>query len=166
MRVLGVDPGTQFLGYGVLDFDEDDMTCVAWGTLEGGKGREMHERLHRLHQELEAVTAQWRPDRLAIEEPFVARERGAKSAVAVGQAQAVALLLAAAYGMTVHRYSPAQVKSSVANYGAGDKAQVQRAVRTLLGLGADLMSEDASDALAVALCDLQQWRASARVQPL
>ena len=166
MRILGVDPGTRFLGYGVIDADGPDMRCVAWGTIEGGKGLPIHQRLFTIHQALATVVERWRPAHLAIEEPFVAPERGAKSAVAVGQAQAVALLLAAAAGMEVHRYSPSQVKSSVANYGAGTKEQVQRTVQLLLGLGTDPMSEDASDALAVALCHLQHWRAAERVHPV
>ena len=163
MRVLGVDPGTRFLGYGVLDFDGDRTECIAWGTLEGGKSREVHERLFQLHQALREVFDRWQPDLMAIEEPFVAPERGAKSAVAVGQAQAVALLLAAAAGISVHRYMPSQVKSAVANYGAGNKAQVQRAVQLVLGLGPDPMSEDASDALAIALTHLQHARTLVRI---
>ena len=164
MRVLGVDPGTRQMGYGVIDSDGERSDCVAWGALEGGKSREIHARLFQLHQSLAEVVERWRPDQLAIEEPFVAPERGAKSAVAVGQAQAVALLLAAAFGMSVHRYSPTEVKSAVAGYGAGSKAQVQRTVQLLLGLGSDPMSEDASDALAVALCHLQHWRAAERIR--
>ena len=82
----------------------------------------------------------------------------------MGQAQAVALLLAARAGMPIHRYAPAQVKHAVAGYGAGSKAQVQRTVRLLLRLGDEQMSEDASDALAVALCHEQSWRVAARVQ--
>ena len=164
MRVLGVDPGTRLMGYGVIDADGERTECVAWGALEGGPSREIHERLFRLHQGLADVVERFRPDELAIEEPFVAPERGAKSAVVVGQAQAVALLLAAAHGMSVHRYVPAQVKSTVANYGAGTKAQVQRTVQLVLGLGTDPMSEDASDALAVALCHLQHRRAAERLR--
>jgi len=163
VRVLGVDPGTRFLGYGVLDFDGDRTECIAWGTLEGGKSREVHERLFQLHQGLREVFDRWQPDLMAIEEPFVAPERGAKSAVAVGQAQAVALLLAAAAGISVHRYMPSQVKSAVANYGAGNKAQVQRAVQLILGLGPDSMPEDASDALAIALTHLQNARTVVRI---
>ena len=161
MRVLGVDPGTRFLGYGVLDVEGDRTECLAWGTLEGGKSRDIHDRLFTLHQGLHDVATRWRPDQLAVEEPFVAPARGAKSAVAVGQAQAVALLIAAAFGMSVHRYAPSQVKSTVANYGAGSKAQVQRAVQLVLGLGTDPMSEDASDALAIALCHVQRSRLQA-----
>ncbi len=163
LRVLGVDPGTRFLGYGVLDVDGGQMECLAWGTLQGGKSRDIHERLFSIHQGLHDIATRWRPDQLAVEEPFVAPARGAKSAVAVGQAQAVALLIAAAFSMSVHRYAPSQVKSTVANYGAGSKAQVQRAVQLVLGLGVEPMSEDASDALAIALCHVQQARLKALV---
>ena len=165
MRVLGVDPGTRFLGYGVLDVDGLTPRCLAWGTLEGGKSREVHERLFVIQQALQDVFERWQPDQLAIEEPFVAKERGMKSAVAVGQAQAVALLLAAAQRVPVHRYTPAQVKSTVANYGLGSKAQVQRTVQLVLGLGTDPMSEDASDALAIALCHVQRSQVLARLAP-
>jgi crossover junction endodeoxyribonuclease RuvC len=163
MRVLGVDPGTKFMGFGVLDVDGDMPRCLDWGTLEGGNSKLVHERLYRIQTALIEVVERWKPDQLAIEEPFVAPARGAKSAVAVGQAQAVALLLAAPSGMEVHRYGPSQVKSAVANYGGGTKAQVQRTVQILLGLPREPMSEDASDALAVALCHLQYQRTAARL---
>jgi crossover junction endodeoxyribonuclease RuvC len=163
LRVLGVDPGTRFLGYSVLEVDGGRVECLAWGTLEGGKSSDIHERLFTLHQGLHDIATRWRPDQLAVEEPFVAPARGAKSAVAVGQAQAVALLIAAAFGMSVHRYAPSKVKATVANYGAASKAQVQRAVQLVLGLGTDPMSEDASDALAIALCHTQHTRLKALV---
>ncbi len=163
MRILGVDPGTRTMGYGLLDFDGEQPRCVAWGTLPGGASREIGERLHKLHTGLQDVAARWAPDELAIEEPFVSPQRGAKSAVAVGQAQAVALLVAVQRGMTVRRYPPAKVKSAAANYGSGSKEQVQRSVQLLLGLGADPMPEDASDAIAVALCHVQELRAAQRL---
>ena len=164
MRVLGVDPGTRFLGYGVLDVDGPTTRCLDWGTLEGGRSKEIGERLLRIQRGLGEVIERWRPDQMAIEEPFVAPERGAKSAVAVGQAQAVALVLAAEAGMPVHRYAPSRVKSAAADYGAASKQQVQQAVRLLLGLDESPASEDASDALAVALCHIQAWRADERLR--
>ena len=166
MRILGVDPGTRTMGYSVLDLDDDVDTprCLDYGTFHGGRSKEIAERLHMLFGELQALAERWAPDQLAIEEPFVAAARGAKSAVAVGQAQAVALLVAARAGIPIHRYSPASVKSAVANYGAGDKAQVQRSVRILLGLGDGPMAEDASDAIAIALCHAQALRAAERVR--
>ena len=166
MRILGVDPGTQTMGYSVLDLGDDSDTprCLDYGTFDGGRSKEIAERLHSLLGDLQALMERWGPDQLAIEEPFVAAARGAKSAVAVGQAQAVALLVAAHAGIPIHRYSPASVKSAVANYGAGDKAQVQRSVRILLGLGDEPMAEDASDAIAIALCHAQTLRAEERVR--
>ena len=164
MRVLGVDPGTKFLGYGVLDVDGPTTRCLDWGALDGGRSKEIGERLLRIQQGLSEVIDRWRPDHMAIEEPFVAPARGAKSAVAVGQAQAVALVLAAGAGIPVHRYAPSRVKSAVADFGAATKQQVQQAVRLLLGLDEPPASEDASDALAVALCHLQQWRADERMR--
>lgn len=163
MRILGVDPGTRFLGYGVIDVDGEALSCRAWGTLEGGPSKEIGERLFRIQEALREVVDRWEPDHVAIEEPFVAPQRGAKSAIAVGQAQAVALLLAARSSIPIHRYGPSQVKSAVANYGAGTKDQVQRTVQLLLGLGNGPMSEDASDALAIALCHVQYWRAAQRL---
>ncbi len=151
------------MGYCILDLDGDAPQCLDWGALDGGRSKEIAVRLAVLFDALRAVADRWRPDELAVEEPFVAPERGAKSAVAVGQAQAVALIVAAQAGLPIRRYPPAKVKSAVANYGAGTKAQVQRSVRLILGLGDAPMSEDASDAVAVALCHAQTRRAEGRM---
>ncbi|MCY4583149.1 MAG: crossover junction endodeoxyribonuclease RuvC [Chloroflexi bacterium] len=166
MRILGVDPGTQTMGYSIIDIDGDGGTprCLDYGTFEGGRSKEIAERLHRLLGGLRELAERWAPDQLAIEEPFVDTARGAKSAVAVGQAQALALLVAANAGIPIYRYSPATVKSAVSGYGAGDKAQVQRSVRLLLGLGDAPMAEDASDAIAIALCHANTLRAAERVR--
>ena len=160
---MGVDPGTWRMGFGVVEEEEDALRCLEWGCLVAEKGELLHQRLHRLYRGLEAVVERWRPDHLAVEEPFVAPTRGAKSAIAVGQAQAVALLLAAEGGMEVHRYAATQVKRAVADYGAGTKSQVQRMVQLMLGLETAPMSQDASDALAVALCHLSHRKAAERV---
>jgi len=162
MRILGVDPGTHRLGFGVLDVDGPAVSYVASGCLEAGRRDPLEIRLHLLYRGLTDVFAEWRPDHLAVEEPFVAPERGAKSGVAVGQAQALALLAATDVGIPVHRYAPSSVKAAVSGYGAGTKDQVQRALRLLLNIGQEPMSEDASDAIAVALCHLQHWRTSQR----
>ncbi len=163
MRILGVDPGTHRLGYGVVDVDGPTVRCVASGCLEARRRDPLEIRLHALYRGLTDVVTEWRPDHLAVEEPFVAPERGAKSGVAVGQAQALALLAAVDAGLEVHRYAPSSVKAAVSGYGAGTKDQVQRALRLLLNMGPEPMSEDASDAIAVALCHLQHWRTSQRL---
>ena len=151
-RILGVDPGTHRLGFGVLEVEAAEPRILDWGCLEARRSEPVHLRLHHLHRQLGLVVERWRPGHLAVEEPFVNSQRGAKSAMAVGQAQAVALLLAAEAGMEVFRYAPTQVKQMVSGSGAGAKDQVQRMVQMLLGLKQDPMPEDASDALAVALC--------------
>ena len=163
MRVLGVDPGTHRLGFGVLETGADVPHCLESGYVEARRNEPVHQRLHRLHQGLRTVVERWRPDHLAVEEPFVAFQRGAKAAVAVGQAQAVALLLATETGMEVHRYAPTQVKQAVSDYGASSKGQLQRMVLMALELEPQAMSEDASDALAVALCHLRQWSVAQRM---
>ena len=164
MRILGVDPGTHRMGFGVLDAGPDALRCLEWGCLEAKRDQPLHDRLHHLHLELREVVERWRPDHLAVEEPFVNPERGAKSAIALCQAQAVALLLASEAGMQVHRYTPTQVKRAVGDYGAGTKAQLQRMVQMALAIEPQPMSEDASDALAVALCHLRQWTAAQRIE--
>jgi crossover junction endodeoxyribonuclease RuvC len=152
------------MGYGVLEVAGPSTRCLVWGSLDAPRSQPLHQRLYLLHRGLADVVERWHPDHLAIEEPFVAPERGAKSAVAVGQAQAVALLLAAGAGMEVHRYAPTQVKSTIADYGASTKAQVQRTLQLVLGMPPEAMPEDASDAIAVALCHLAHWRVAAKVR--
>ena len=164
MRILGVDPGTLRLGFGVLDDNSGSPICLDSGCLTAERGWPLHRRLYWLHQQLREVMERWAPEQLAVEEPFVNVERGAKSAVAVGQAQAVALLLAAEAGLEVYRYSPTQVKRAVGDYGAATKGQVQRVLQMVLGLEPVPMQEDASDALAVALCHLRHWNVSQRVR--
>ena len=163
MRILGVDPGTHRMGFGVLEIGTAQPQSLEWGCLEAERSQPPHLRLHTLHRALRLVVERWHPEHLAVEEPFVNVERGAKSAVAVGQAQAVALLLAAEAGMEVYRYSPTQVKRTVGDYGAMTKNQVQRVVQMALQLPPEPMLEDASDALAVALCHLRHWTVAQRV---
>ncbi|MQF85883.1 MAG: crossover junction endodeoxyribonuclease RuvC [SAR202 cluster bacterium] len=158
MRVIGVDPGTKVLGYCILDTLDRDVKCLTSGTILGGSSKEVAYRLGILYRELQNVIEYWKPDTLAIEEPFVAPSRGAKSAILVGQAQSVALILAVRHGISIHRYAPTKVKSLVASYGAGTKQQVQASVRILLGLGDEPLSEDASDAIAIALCHIYQTK--------
>jgi crossover junction endodeoxyribonuclease RuvC len=100
------------------------------------------------------VIVRYRPDVVAVEQPFVARN--VKSALAVGRAQAVAILAAANCGIPVYEYTPAQVKQRVADYGASSKEQIQEMVKLQLGLSQIPEPSDAADALAVALCHLHE----------
>jgi len=154
MRVLGIDPGTLNLGYGVVDEEGGGMTMVACGALSQPSKVPVERRLSFLYKKLVKIVARYRPDEVAIEEPFVAGN--ARSALAIGRAQAIAILAAANENLPIFRYLPTQVKQQVTNYGGSDKEQVQEMVRLQLGLAQPPQPSDASDALAVAICHLHQ----------
>jgi crossover junction endodeoxyribonuclease RuvC len=116
------------------------------------------QRLRFLHEGIAELIERYRPDEVAVEDPFVGSLAPA-SALAIGQARAMALLAAAEAGIEVALYAPAAVKASVSGYGASDKRQVQSMVRLLLGLDIAPEPADAADALAVAICHLSQRRA-------
>jgi crossover junction endodeoxyribonuclease RuvC len=154
MRILGIDPGTVTMGYGIIEADEDKMTMVGCGALTSQARSPIGERLSYLYGALGEIINRYYPDVVAVEQPFVARN--VKSALAVGRAQAVAMLAAANRGIPVHEYTPAQVKQRVADYGASSKEQIQEMVRLQLGLSQVPEPNDAADALAVAICHLRE----------
>lgn len=158
MRILGIDPGTLAMGYGVVDDTGDQPSMVGCGVLTARSALSLAQRLHELYLGLTDVMIRFRPDEMAVEEPFVARN--VRSAMAIGRAQAIAMLCAASHGISVATYPPAKVKRGVADYGRGDKEQVQRMVCIQLGLTASPGPSDATDALAVALCHLREKQLS------
>ncbi len=154
MRVLGIDPGTLNLGYGVVDEVAGEMAFVTCGVLSLPSKVPVEKRLSSLYKKLVEIVAGQRPDEVAIEEPFVADN--ARTALAVGRAQAIAILAAANKNIPVFRYLPTQVKQQVTDYGGSSKEQVQEMVRLQLGLAECPSPSDAADALAVAICHLHQ----------
>ena len=155
MRVLGVDPGTINLGYGVVD-GGDEMRMVDCGVINLPPRLPMEERLSSLYRELSKVILKHRPQEVAIEEPFIGHN--VKSAFAIGKAQAIAILAAANQGLPIYYYSPAKVKQQITSYGQSDKRQIQEMVRLQLGLCELPQPSDAADALAVAMCHIEQRR--------
>ena len=153
-RILGIDPGTIAMGYGVIDSDSGKLTPVDFGVITTPPRSPIGERLSFLYRRLEEIIERYRPDIAAIEQPFVAKN--ARSALAIGQAQAVAILAASNRGIPCHEYTPTQVKQSVAGYGASSKEQIQQMVKLQLALSEIPSPSDAADALAVALCHLSQ----------
>ena len=156
MRILGIDPGTVTMGYGVIEDQNDEIALVSSGALNPPERSPLGERLFFLYAELGKIIACYRPDAVAIEQPFVARN--VRSALAIGKAQAVAILAAASGGVPSYEYTPAQVKQRVANYGTSSKEQIQEMVRLQLGLSCVPEPSDAADALAVAICHYQEMR--------
>lgn len=152
MATLGVDPGTARLGYGVVE-GGDAPRAVAFGVVETPSTEPMPRRLVVLYDALAALIAEHRPEALAVEQLFFARN--VTNAMTVGQARGVVLLAAARAGVRVAEYTPSEVKQAVAGYGKADKEQMQEMVRVILGLESVPRPDDAADALAVALCHLQ-----------
>ena len=152
MRILGIDPGTIVMGYGVIESRDEEATLIDCGVLTTKSRSPIGERLSYLYNELVQIVSKFQPDVVAIEQPFVAKN--AKSALAIGRAQAVAILVAANRDIPVHEYTPTRIKQQVASYGASSKEQVQEMVRLQLGLSQAPQPSDAADALAVALCHL------------
>jgi crossover junction endodeoxyribonuclease RuvC len=155
MRILGVDPGTINLGYGVVD-GEEEMHMVDCGVINLSSRLPMEERLRSLYKELSEIIARYKPSEVAIEEPFIGLN--VRSAFAIGRAQAIAILAAANQRLPIYYYSPARVKKQITSYGQSDKQQVQEVVRVQLGLSELPQPSDAADALAVAMCHIQQRR--------
>ena len=158
MRILGVDPGTVTTGYGVIDSEDDEITLIDYGALVSPARSPIGERLSYLYSGLLEVISRCQPDAVAVEQPFIANN--VKSALAIGRAQAVAILAAANKGAPSYEYTPAQVKQRVANYGASSKEQIQEMVRLQLGLSEVPQPSDAADALAVAICHSREMHLS------
>jgi len=155
MRVLGIDPGTINLGYGVVDVN-GEMQMVDCGVLNLPARMPVEERLCSLYIELVKIISTHKPDEVAIEEPFIGRN--VKSAFSIGRAQAIAILAAANQKLPIYYYSPAQVKRQITSYGQSDKRQVWEMVKIHLDLPQLPEPGDAADALAVAICHIQQRR--------
>ncbi|MBI4299417.1 MAG: crossover junction endodeoxyribonuclease RuvC [Chloroflexi bacterium] len=150
MRILGLDPGTVRMGFGVIQEEGEELKLLSCGVLTAARSDPLPDRLYALYSQILELVSYWQPNALAVEEPFVAKN--VRSAMAVGQAEAVALIAAAHFGVPAFTYSPRQVKQSVADYGGGSKEQVQEMVRVHLGLSYLPEPIDATDALAVAIC--------------
>lgn len=152
MFVLGIDPGLTCTGYGVVSAGHPPR-ALAVGVIRTDPKQPTANRLAELYRDLQAVVAEHRPGLMAIERVFT--NRNLQTAVAVGRASGVALLVAAQAGIPVTEHTPTAVKLAVTGDGAADKRMVAQMVRRRLSLAADPRPADAADALAVALCQLQ-----------
>jgi crossover junction endodeoxyribonuclease RuvC len=150
MRILGIDPGSGSTGYGLIETDGSRHKTLLYGAIKTQPRRPFPVRLLKIHQELDRILAGNHADIMAIEEVFHATN--VQSALRLGHARGIALLVAAQHGMDVFEYSPLEIKSAVVGYGRAEKNQIQTMVRLLLDLP-DIPSPDhAADALAVAIC--------------
>lgn len=149
MIVLGVDPGTAAVGYGVVRTEGAELRDLAHGCLTTSPALPLPERLLLVHDGMTDLIARFGPSLVAVERIYF--QTNAQTALAVGHARGVILLAAARAGIPVVEATPNEVKQAVTGHGAADKRQVQRMVRTILGLEAEPRPDDAADALAVAI---------------
>ena len=157
MLALGLDPGTATTGYGLVRLDPDgSLLAVKYGVITTPKNTPAAERLLTLHDQLQDLLHEHKPETVAVEKLFF--QRNVSTALAVGQARGVMLLASARAGLEVYEYTPNEIKQAVAGYGSAGKRQMQEMVRVLLALGDIPRPDDAADALAVAICHLHSAR--------
>ncbi len=156
MRIIGVDPGSLQTGYGVVGLEGGALKYVVHGTIKLSNKMRFTERLGVIYDELKNVIDRFRPDGMAIENVFFAKN--VQSALKLGQVRGVAILSAIRSGISVYEYSPLQIKQATVGYGRASKEQVFNMVLKLLGLKGNI-DYHASDALAVAICHLHTFRA-------
>lgn len=150
MRILGVDPGTIFTGYGIIDYEKNELKHVAAGIIKIPLTKDMSPRLELIYSELDKLIKRFKPDEFVLETAFYGKN--VQSALKIGYARGVSMLAASHNGMSVNEYSPREVKKSVVGSGASTKEQVQFMIRKLLAIRKTKMKFDESDALAVAVC--------------
>lgn len=157
MRVIGIDPGTETTGYGIVAESPDgNLEPIVYGVIATSSQRSLPVRLLQLQEELSKIIFLYRPDVGAVEKLFF--QRNVRTAMAVGQGRGVILVTLAMTGLAVEEYTPMEVKQAVSGYGGADKSQVQMMVRALLGLSSLPQPDDAADALAVAICHIHSAR--------
>lgn len=163
MRIIGIDPGSINTGYGVVESERGKLILVEQGSISTPRGAELSERLCRIHEGLVAVIARTAPQMAAVETPFAGQN--VKSLVQLAHARGVILLAARSAQLELFEYSPRSIKSAVVGYGGAEKEQVAKMVRMLLpGCAKLVMSADASDALAVAICHAHTYGTAARLK--
>jgi crossover junction endodeoxyribonuclease RuvC len=157
--VFGIDPGSERTGYGCLDTDGSRHRLIVCGAVVTPPRAAFPEKLLAIHQALRRLLAEHRPDCVAVENVFYAKN--VRSALKLGHARGVALLAAVEGGYPVFEYTPAEIKRTVVGYGRAEKPQVGEMIRLLLGLEAAPSPLDASDALAVAVCHVHSSHGAA-----
>ena len=150
MKVLGIDPGSQTLGWGIVEGSGLKYQGVAYGTVKSSPRDAFSKRLLKIYTGIEEVIERFKPDVLSIEEAFYAKN--VKVALKLGQVRGVVLLLGEKSGLGVAEYAPRLIKKTVVGYGNAEKHQVQEMVRLLLKLRKNPEPHDAADALAIAIC--------------
>ncbi len=160
MRVLGIDPGSRITGYGLIDKKGNRLVHVDNGAIFTDSHRDFPIRLQRIYRGLTEIIERYRPDAVAVENIFFATN--VQSALKLGQARGAAIVAGVNAGVPVYEYTALQVKQAVVGHGRADKQQVQKMLKALLNLP-EVAQEDASDALAAAVCHIHSFGMASRL---
>lgn len=159
MRILGIDPGTATVGWGVIDIRGGKTVSVAFGHISTSKDLSDEKRLSEIARDLEMIVREYRPEEAAVEELFFFKNQ--KTIISVAQARGVILLTLENLCVSISGYTPLQVKQALTNYGRADKGQVQLMVQAILKLPEIPTPDDTADALAIALCHASRRKVEA-----
>jgi len=157
MIVIGLDPGSAITGYGIIEEDnQKNQEIIKYGVIQTQPSSLPEERLIQLYDQLSDILSLYHPQQAAVERLFF--YKNVKTAIAVGQARGVALLALAKANISIYEYSPMEIKQAVTGLGNAEKFQVQIMVKALLGLNEIPKPDDAADAIAAAICHLNNWQ--------
>jgi crossover junction endodeoxyribonuclease RuvC len=162
MRVLGIDPGSETLGWGVVKKDGNFYRLLGYGTVKSSPKERFSKRLLKINAGLEEVIEMYQPEVLSIEEAFYANN--VQVALKLGQVRGVVLLTAEKHQLEIHEYAPRLIKQTVVGYGNAEKHQIQEMVRILLKLPTVPQPHDAADALAAAICHFHHAGIQQKIQ--
>lgn len=157
-RILGIDPGTNVMGYGIIECSGKEPQLIVMGTLKLNKFENHYMRLNRIYERVSGLITQYSPNELAIEAPFFGKN--VQSMLKLGRAQGVAMAAAIQHGLPITEYAPLKIKMSVTGNGAASKEQVADMLKRILRIPEDKMAPqlDATDAVAAALCHFYQMK--------
>ncbi len=156
MRIIGIDPGTGILGFGVIEIKKDQAVLLDAGVITTPAHTPLEERLVEIHDSLSDIITDTKPHMMSIEKLFFAKN--VTTAISVSHARGVAMLVGKKAGLSIHEYTPLEIKMAITSYGKADKKQVQEMVKVLLKLKRIPKPDDAADALAAALTHAQSVR--------
>lgn len=149
MKIIGIDPGTGILGFGVIELSNSSMKCIDAGVIKTPTNQNDADRLETIFNDLEEIIKQHKPEVMAVEKLFFSQN--VKTAMSVSQARGVVLLLGKKYKLDMHEFTPQQIKQAITGYGKATKSQIQEMTKLLLKLKEIPKPDDAADALACAI---------------
>ena len=150
MIILGLDPGTATIGFGVIESDRQNHRLLDYGCIKTNAGVPLAERLKQIYNDLQTIVKQWKPKAIAIEEVFFSKN--VKTAIHVAHARGAMMQQLAVGSHQIAEYKPQEVKAAVCGYGKAEKKQVQKMVQIILEMDELPFPDDAADALALAIC--------------